>query len=137
MNDTTQFLAAVLPRHEQAANALHSGDPRPLQEWLATGEPVSVLPGMFAPQVGGEAVAATFMRAAARFTAATPLSIELLAADAVGDLGYTVLIEHSRVSIDGGPLQPNDLRVTHVYRREGEEWRLVHRHGGGGPASGA
>ncbi len=134
MNHTTEFLAAVLPRHEHAANALHSGNPRPLQEWLATGEPVSVLPGMFDPQVGSEAVAATFARAAARFTAATPLSIELLAADAVGDLGYTVVIEHSQVSIDGGPMQVNDLRVTHVYRREGGEWRLVHRHGGGGPA---
>jgi ketosteroid isomerase-like protein len=26
------------------------------------------------------------------------------------------------------------LRVTHVYRREDGEWRIVHRHGDRGPA---
>src|SRR5215207_5398532 len=27
------------------------------------------------------------------------------------------------------PLQPNTLRVTHIYRREHGDWKLVHRHG--------
>jgi ketosteroid isomerase-like protein len=33
------------------------------------------------------------------------------------------------VSVDGGPVKPNTLRVTHVYRRENGEWKIVHRHG--------
>jgi hypothetical protein len=30
-----------------------------------------------------------------------------------------------------GALRPNRLRVTHVYRRENGEWKIVHRHGDG------
>jgi ketosteroid isomerase-like protein len=30
--------------------------------------------------------------------------------------------------VDGGPVEPSTLRVTHVYRRENGEWKIVHRH---------
>jgi ketosteroid isomerase-like protein len=30
--------------------------------------------------------------------------------------------------MDGGPVEPITLRVTHVYRREDGEWKIVHRH---------
>ena len=36
--------------------------------------------------------------------------------------------EHTSVSWDGIPLGPYTLRVTHVYRREDGEWKIVHRH---------
>jgi ketosteroid isomerase-like protein len=35
------------------------------------------------------------------------------------------------VSRNGGPVRPNRLRVTHVYRRENGQWKIVHRHGDG------
>jgi ketosteroid isomerase-like protein len=55
----------------------------------------------------------------------------VIAAGVSGDLAYTVGYEHSLVSRDGGPVTPNRLRVTHVYRREDGEWKIVHRHGDG------
>jgi hypothetical protein len=30
--------------------------------------------------------------------------------------------------VDGGPVEPYILRVTQVYREDGE-WKVVHRHG--------
>ena len=36
--------------------------------------------------------------------------------------------EHIVFSIDGGSVAPLTLRVTHVYRREDGEWKIVHRH---------
>jgi ketosteroid isomerase-like protein len=36
--------------------------------------------------------------------------------------------EHAALSVDNGPVQPSTLRVTHVYRREDGDWKLVHRH---------
>ncbi len=52
-----------------------------------------------------------------------------------GDLAYTVGFEHSLASMDGGPVQPNTLRVTHVYRRENGDWKIVHRHGDSMPTN--
>ena len=45
-----------------------------------------------------------------------------------GDLAYTVGFERGEVVVDGGAKHPMTIRVTHVYRRFGDEWRLVHRH---------
>jgi hypothetical protein len=38
------------------------------------------------------------------------------------------LIERARVEVGRLPSQDWALRVTLVYRRDGTEWRLVHRH---------
>jgi len=43
-------------------------------------------------------------------------------------LAYTVGYEHISPSMDGVPVEPLTLRVTHVYRREEGEWKIVHRH---------
>jgi len=51
----------------------------------------------------------------------------LVAAEAIGDLGYTVGYEHTSASVNGEPRQ-NSLRVTQIYRREEGEWKVVHRH---------
>jgi hypothetical protein len=42
--------------------------------------------------------------------------------------GSTVGYEHASFSMDGGPVAPLTLRVTHVHRREDGEWKIVHRH---------
>jgi ketosteroid isomerase-like protein len=128
------FLADVLPRHTHAAEALHNGDAGPMTEMLAEQEPLSLFPGMADHRTKRDDILSTFSAVAARFTDSTPLTFELIAADVSGDCGYVVGCEHSTVSIADGPLVRNDLRVTHIYRRKHGTWRLVHRHGGGGPS---
>ena len=44
------------------------------------------------------------------------------------DMVVLVTIERARVEVGGLPAQDWALRVTLVYRRQGSEWRLVHRH---------
>lgn len=44
------------------------------------------------------------------------------------DMVVLALIERQRVEVGGLPAQDWPLRVTLVYRREGSEWRLAHRH---------
>lgn len=54
--------------------------------------------------------------------------LELVHSYTSGDLIVLVLIEHQHAAVGGLPDQEWSLRVTHVYRREGAEWRVVHRH---------
>jgi ketosteroid isomerase-like protein len=51
----------------------------------------------------------------------------LQAYDVVGDMAYTAGLEHTSASMDGQP-RSYTLRATQVYRREGGEWKVAHRH---------
>ncbi len=44
------------------------------------------------------------------------------------DMVVLALIERQAVEVGGLPAQSWPLRVTLVWRREGSEWRLAHRH---------
>jgi ketosteroid isomerase-like protein len=73
-------------------------------------------------------VRGVFRWLATRFSNGTDYRFELVAAGASGDLAYTLGYERFSFSMDGGPVAPITLRVTHVYRREDGEWKIVHRH---------
>ena len=78
-------------------------------------------------------VSALFQTVASWFSDLTEFNFEVVAAGASGDLAYTVGYEHNRVKVEGQP-RTYSLRVTHVYRREDGQWRIVHRHGDIPPA---
>jgi ketosteroid isomerase-like protein len=93
----------------------------------STRDPVTVL-GAEKTVTGPEEVRQTFRWLASRFSNLSDYRFELVAAGASGDLAYIVGYEHFTFSMDGGPVQPTTLRVTHIYRREDGEWKTVHRH---------
>jgi ketosteroid isomerase-like protein len=53
---------------------------------------------------------------------------EVVATYDSGGLVVLVTIERVRAEVEGLPEQDWSLRVTQVFRRDGTEWRLVHRH---------
>lgn len=54
--------------------------------------------------------------------------IERIAASANGDLGYVVQIEHIKFRVPGQEKESTrDYRVTMLFRREPEGWRIIHR----------
>ncbi len=53
---------------------------------------------------------------------------EVVQAYGSADMVVLALIERQNVEVGGLPAQDWSLRVTLVYRREGSEWRLAHRH---------
>ena len=54
--------------------------------------------------------------------------LELVQQVASGDLAVLVGVERQHGPVGGLPDQDWPLRVTLVFRREGSEWRLLHRH---------
>jgi ketosteroid isomerase-like protein len=53
---------------------------------------------------------------------------EVLQTYASSDMVVLTIIEHCHVEVGGLPAQDWALRVTLVYRRDGDTWRLAHRH---------
>jgi ketosteroid isomerase-like protein len=48
---------------------------------------------------------------------------------ATADLGYVVYLEHAEVQLAGSDeMVPSTLRVTMIFRREGDNWKVAHRH---------
>ncbi len=128
MSELDDFLNNMLHRQIEAEKALHNGDATPRNETWSTKDPVTVF-GAFGPTVSGwDEVSRTFRWVASRFSNNVSYDFELVAAGVSCDLAYTVGYERHSTSVDGGPVQQFALRVTHVYRRENGEWKIVHRH---------
>jgi len=54
--------------------------------------------------------------------------LELVHAMASDDLAVLAYVEHQDGEVHGLPKQDWSLRVTQVFRRDGQAWKLVHRH---------
>lgn len=127
MDETQAFLDDVLPRQLEAERAVHNGDVTLRHELWSHREPLTLLGAAMACVTGAEEVHAAFDRVASWFSDCTSYDIEVLAAGASGDVAYTVVFEHTSCTTPSGPTSYR-LRVTHGYRREDGEWRIVHRH---------
>ena len=134
MSEVDDFLSDVLPRQIEAEIAIHNGDIEPRFEIWSHNDPVTLFGAMGPNNSGWEDVSRIFRWVASRFSGNVSYEFDLIAAGASGDIAYTVGFERNAQSTDGGPVRPNELRVTHVDRREDGEWKIVHRHADYPPA---
>jgi ketosteroid isomerase-like protein len=123
------FLGSTLPDQIQAERALHNGDLIPRLSTWSHRDPLTLFGAGVPFRSGWTDVRAVFDWLATTFIACDEYDFELIAGDADGDLAYTVGIERYRATTSSGVIVENALRVTHVYRREPEGWKIVHRHG--------
>jgi ketosteroid isomerase-like protein len=127
VSESEEFLAWATTSLFDAEVALHNGNAGPRRALWSRNEPVSVL-GALRNAFGQVALDDLFRGLSNSFSDCTSYTFELQAYDVVGDMAYTAGLEHTSVSIDGQP-RSYTLRVTQVYRREGGDWKVVHRHG--------
>jgi len=127
MSERAEFLDWVRTRLYDAELALHNGNAAPRLAIWSTEEPVTVL-GAWRSATNYPEANELFRVLAETFSDCSSFSFELIAADVVGDMAYTVGYEHTHASINGEP-RAYTLRATQVYRREDGEWKVVHRHG--------
>lgn len=126
MTDRDDFRTWVETVLCPAERALHDGDAAPRRALWSRREPVSVL-GAWRSAHGQQELDELFSALASSFSNCTSYDVELQAYDVVGDMGYTAGLEHTSASVEGQP-RTYTLRATQVYRREGGEWRVAHRH---------
>ncbi len=128
MDDVSKFLEEVLPKLEEEAIAVHNGDVGPRVALWSHSDPVTLF-GAVMTRSGWDELEPAFERLAASFSGSESFQFEVIAAGVSGDLGYVAGIERSRASRGGSDPTEYALRSTTILRREGAEWRVVHRHG--------
>jgi ketosteroid isomerase-like protein len=136
VSERDDFLQSVVPRLTEVDTALHNGDAKPRLALWSANDPLTLF-GAAVSTTGREEIASVFEWLAGRFSNCASFEYEVMAADARGDLGYIVGIEHTTASVGGAPPAPSSLRVTTILRREEGEWKVVHRHADPIPDSGA
>lgn len=122
--DPVQMLIA---RSKDANAALMAGDIERYRALVTLSEDFSLM----AP-FGGEptrgALPEERMEAMGKFFRDGTLEQEVVQSYHVADMVVLAIIERAQVAVGGLPKQEWALRVTLVYRRDGSEWLLVHRH---------
>lgn len=126
MADSDDFLAWVRSALHEAELSLHNGDASPRRALWSRNDPVSVL-GAWRNAFGQQELDDLFTSLERQFSDCTSYKFELLAYDVVGDMAYTAGLERTSASVDGQP-RSYILRATQIYRREGGEWKVAHRH---------
>lgn len=125
-----QTFDAAVGASRQNLAAMVNGDPAPTIALWSQGDDVVLANPLGLPIIGFAAVAEESARVAAMFFGGEPPEFEELTRWSSDDLGYVVAVEHALVrrrAHDEG-LVPMTLRVTTIFRREIDGWRLCVRH---------
>ena len=125
---TEEDLAALIARTVEAAKAYIRGDMRTYFTLIRHGDDYTLM-----SPFGGEPTLSVDtsperLEDLARFFRSGEAELEVVETYASGDLVVLAAIERQHGEVGGLPEQDWSLRVTLVFRREGSEWRQVHRH---------
>ncbi|HEX2741981.1 MAG TPA: nuclear transport factor 2 family protein [Rubrobacter sp.] len=121
-------LAELIRRTGEAASALIRGDIRTYITLLPHAEEYTLMDPFGGEPTRGFDASSGSLQALERFFQGGEAELELVESYTSGDLVVLVVIERQHGQVGGLPDQDLSLRVTWVFRREGSEWRQVHRH---------
>jgi ketosteroid isomerase-like protein len=128
MTEPATLAAELGRRQHEAEDALVHGDVGPRLAMWSHREPVTLFAALGPSKRGWAELEPMFRAVASRVSNGRDVSYELIAFDTAGDIAWTVGVSRFTVSIDRGPPSRRTLRLTHLYRREAGEWKVVHEH---------
>jgi len=129
MTDGPGDLDDVIQQYHAALDAFMRGDHEPARR-LYSKRDDATLGNPFGPFARGSAqVIDAMTRAASLYRDGHASGFDLVSKQVAGDLAYTVEVERLRSKVGGAEeLASVELRVTTIFRKEDDGWRIVHRH---------
>ena len=123
---------AFLPEWEKAQSRFINGDPTLWKQHASHRDDATILGGFGGyGEKGWAAVGARYDWASSQYKGGgASVKVEYLSIVVGGDLAYTVGVERQEGARVGDQQSPGRraLRATQVFRREGDAWKLLHRH---------
>lgn len=127
MSDTS--FDNFMEQRRRVAAAYVNGDANPLREISTRTDPATLLGPNGGVEEGAAHVIEVNEAGSHRFQRGSTTDLEVLHSGADGRYGYWTGLQRATVRVAGKPEPvPMRLRVTEVFRRDGDTWKLIHRH---------
>ena len=125
----TEDLDQFIERYHRALSEFMTGNPQPAVAFFSGRDDIT-LANPFGPIARGpNEVKRAAERAAMNYRGGRAISFEPFAKCVTDDLAYLVEMERYEAKVGGrADLTPLALRVTSIFTREANGWKLVHRH---------
>jgi ketosteroid isomerase-like protein len=125
----TEDLDQLIERYHNALSEFMTGNPRPALAFFSRRDDVT-LANPFGPIARGpNQVQLAAERAAMNYRGGRAITFEPFAKCVTHDLAYLVEVERYEAKVgDRDALTPLALRVTSIFSREADGWKLRHRH---------
>ena len=125
---TDPVLSDLIQRSAQANGALMRGDIKRYCDLITLTDDFTLMSPFGGTPTFGTEYTPERMEAMGRFFKNGTFEQDLVQAYGSSDMVVLATIERAHVEVGGLPAQDWALRVTLVYRRDGTEWHLAHRH---------
>ena len=116
-------------RYRRSLEAFIQGDPEPQKSMWSRWEGVTLANPFGPPAKGADEVFKATDLAAAAVREGEDLTYEVISSYETADLAYELALQGGRMKLGGSPdMVAVILRVTSVFRREDDGWKVIHRH---------
>ena len=120
---------AAVEAFREALETYLQGDPTAVTALFSRGDDVTLANPLGPPRRGPVDVEMAIAGGAAQLRDGAVRGFEEISRYSTPDLGYIVQVERTKARLAGGEhISPIALRVTMIFRREGDGWRIAHRH---------
>ena len=125
----TEDLDQLIERYHSALSEFMTGNAQPAVAFFSRRDDIT-LANPFGPVVRGQnQVKLAAERAAMNYRGGRAISFEPFAKCVAHDLAYLVEVERYEAKVgDRDALTPLALRVTSIFSRDADGWKLLHRH---------
>ena len=128
-NDAQSGFDRAVEGYRRALESFVAGDPQPVTEFFSRRDDVTLANPLGPVRRGPAEVDKAIADAAAQLRDGVTRGFEEVSRCISSDLGYVVQLERTQARLgERDDMVSFALRVTMIFRREGDAWKVVHRH---------